>query len=222
MKWLRSLQGLRTFWTKRIESVDIEVVDDFWRLVVRWKASRVCDRAVFLLIEKLSSLDELSANEKPSLRECRIILTTSELDIANYDRRSVVYVYDAQSKLLEPNRDVEVRIYEPNEATKEVLKWVEAVQKRSWGFYMPPVKGDFVFLAELRDNTVGAAYWNVRSGNVNYGIHVVRDLWRRRIGTRLLHEVRRHAIERGWEWFTVIRVLRGKKPTASDHRAMAF
>ena len=38
----------------------------------------------------------------------------------------------------------------------------------------------------------------------------------------MLHEVKRYAESMGREWFTVIRVLRGRKPTAADRRAIAF
>ncbi|MCE4602445.1 MAG: hypothetical protein F7B18_04600 [Desulfurococcales archaeon] len=43
-----------------------------------------------------------------------------------------------------------------------------------------------------------------------------------RIGTRILHEARRLAARNGRKWFTVIRVLRSRKPAAQDRRAMAF
>ncbi len=79
----------------------------------------------------------------------------------------------------------------------EALREVEIVQKSSWGFYMVPRQDSVLFLARLRGEPVGSAYYHPESSNIDYGVHVVRWLWRRRIGTRLLHEVRRYALGRG-------------------------
>ena len=49
-------------------------------------------------------------------------------------------------------------------------------------------RGVYVLVTHLRGEAVGSAYYNPTSSNVDFGVHVVRNMWRRGIGTRLLVE----------------------------------
>jgi len=57
---------------------------------------------------------------------------------------------------------------------------------------------------------VGATYLNPRSFNMDYGVHVAREFWGRRTGTRLLKEALDVARSEGAELLSVVRVLRSK------------
>ena len=137
-----------------------------------------------------------------------------------YDCRSVVFFYSTRQGTLEPNYEVSVGVCRENCAS--VLKDVESVQKRSRVFYVPPPEGDVVFVAYAGGRPVGATYLNPGSFNLDYGIHVAREFWRRRIGTRLLKEALDVARSEGAELLSVVRVLRSKTGASSDRRAIAF
>ena len=69
---------------------------------------------------------------------------------------------------------------------------------------------------------VGSAYYNPASSNIDYGVHVSKHYWRRRIDTRLLVETARLAKSLGRRWVSVVRVVQGTRPTLSDRRAITF
>ncbi len=208
-EWLKTLGGLKTFWTKPVEHVEI-LPGDPARLLVGWKVKRGYRRIEIILALGKHNLDMGGG-------ECKLV-ATNEVAERRYPR-SVVYVYTMDSRLLESNTRVDIDVHEVN---RDILGNVERVQKSSWGFYMPPLPGSIAILAGMHGKPVGAAYYNPSSSNIDYGVHVDRRYWRMRIGTRLLHEARRLALSAGREWFTVVRVLRSKRPTAQDRRAMAF
>lgn len=220
-EWIHSLSDLRTFWTKRVENFMIASEEPL-ALLVSWKARRGCREAFFLVTNHRDHINEFIASARSSRGGdvCYILVTELELELGLYDRWSVVYVYTMESRLLEPNQDVGVEAYE--NPSGRLLAEVERVQRGSWGFYAPPRPGSVVLLARLGSEAVGVAYYHPGSSNIDYGVHVAREYWRRRIGTRLLHEVRKYAQDRGKSWLTVVRVVRGRKPTAADRRAMAF
>ncbi len=88
---------------------------------------------------------------------------------------------------------------------------------------MPPPQGDYVLLVRTPEgDAVGSAYYNLASSNVDYGIHVSRRHWGRRIGTRLLVEAAGLASRLGRRRLCVARVIRGARPTTGDVRALAF
>ncbi len=65
----------------------------------------------------------------------------------------------------------------------------KTVMRRSWGFYRPPRPEDhLVLLARLGSEPVALTYLNKHNFNLDYEVHVVRELWRRRIGTRVVKE----------------------------------
>lgn len=135
---------------------------------------------------------------------------------------SILYFWHLdQLHLLEPNRQVDVELHEDwNSSVEEQLR---RVQKQSWGFYISPRAGDhLVLLAKLNGEVVGSAYFNVNNANLDYGVHVVRSHWRKRIGTRLLHEAAQQARIRGFSFFSVVRILRRVGGISSDKRALSF
>ena len=193
-------------------------------LVLEWQHSRRSRRAIFTLCYEtnskcLHSLQGLAGNEGTDL----LFITVSELTRGLYDRWSKVFIYDVDGSFLEPNREVSVEVYRPKDISDHIVSIVETIQRSSWGFYKPPPRGDYVLVAKLSgDEPVGSAYYNPASSNIDYGVHVSKPYWKRRIGTRLLVEASRLARSLGHRWFSVIRVIRGTKPTLSDRRAIAF
>ncbi len=125
-------------------------------------------------------------------------------------RKSVIFFYSTDDGFLEPNLSVEVRQVEDLELVREV-------QMSSWGFYIPPPPGRVTLLA-LDERPVGCVYINPKNGNLDYGVHVIKERWRQRIGTRLLVESAKFLKERGLDLMSVVRVL-GRW---SDRRALSF
>jgi len=109
------------------------------------------------------------------------------------------------------------------EWNEELEREIKKIQESSWGFYKPPKPGlDVVLLAKLRGKAVGLAYLNKHIWNIDYGIHVVRQHWRKRIGTTLLHAVSRYVASHRGDYFTVVRWFRSSQGTSADRRALLF
>lgn len=138
------------------------------------------------------------------------------------DAYGVAYFWDLSDlRLLEPNRSVAVEAH--GEWGARLLRELEAVQRSSWGFFVPPRLGlHVVLVARLGSEAVGSAYLNRLNANVDYGAHVVRRLRRSRVGTRLLHEAASIARGLGHGVMSVVRVFRRVAGTAADGRAVAF
>ena len=226
--WLRGLGGLRIFWAKPVER--IEVVSCRPLIVeVLWRVRRRPKQALIMVTNDMGGLGKrikeafCSTNAPDNTQANYILITASEIPAELYDRRSIVYIYSTRdSRLLEPNWSINVEIREYHDLTGDLLRELRSIQKESWGFYIPPLENDVVFIARLNNEAVASAYYNPLSSNIDYGVHVVRRLWRRRIGTRILYEVLSYAKQLGRSWVSVVRVLRGRKPTTSDRRAMSF
>ncbi len=221
--WLWGLGVLGVFWAKRVKGIEV-VSRNPPTLVLEWQRSGRSKRALLTLCYVashgcLDSLQGLVGKEDTDI----LLVTASELAQGQYDRWSKVFVYDVNGSFLDPNHEVSVEVYGPESINDYVTPIVEAVQKSSWGFYKPPPKGVYLLVARLHNGEpVGSAYYNPASSNVDYGIHVTKPYWRRRIGTRLLVEIARLAKSLDHKWVSVVRVVRGMKPTLSDRRAIAF
>jgi len=146
----------------------------------------------------------------------------SSIDRRLVDAEGILYFWDANRlELLEPCRRVEVSAVD--EWSRDLEAELGALQASSWGSYKPPIRGVHrVFLASLGGRLVGAAYLNLLNYNIDYGVHVARAYWRRRIGTRILREIAKAARDMGSEYFSVVRVYRKVGGTSSDRRAAAF
>jgi len=213
VEWLKGLSVLGIFWAKRLKKVTIASKDPPV-LILDWERSK--RKAIFALCYEFNQ-NCLNLTEDADL----LLLTASELPQGLYDRWGKVFIYDSNNAFLEPNKEVTVEVYDPSKVDS-VISITEVIQRSSWGFYKPPPKGDYVVVAKLQGEAVGSAYYNPNSSNIDFGIHVARQYWRRRIGTRLLVEVAKLARALGNDWFSVVRVIRGAKPTESDKRAIAF
>ena len=75
-----------------------------------------------------------------------------------------------------------------------------------------------MLVAHPGEEAVGMLYLNPRNGNLDYGVHVVRNFWRRRIGTTILRAAAAIVSSIGLRYVTVVRILgRG-----GDAGALAF
>ncbi len=210
MEWLKEAGKTKTFWTKPIIDIYLEEMGDRLSFRVVW-VSRGGREARIIISPGQVGID---AESGPTT----ILILPSDAPPPRHDQRSCIYIWRIPARTLEPNEEVKVdRIssWESDEIFREV-------QRRSWGFYVPPRMGDhLVLLASLSGRPVGLTYLNVRNFNLDYGIHVVRDHWRRRIGTRLLAEAMGLAGEMGAKYLTVFRWLR-RRLDSRDERAMSF
>ncbi len=222
-KWLRGLGNLGIFWAKKIRGIEV-ITQNPLTLLIEWQHSKRSKSAFLSLCHRISricldSLRGLVGDKDTDL----FIITLSELIQDLYDRWSKIFIYDVDGPFLVPNRGVSVEIYTPEHVSDHIASTIETVQRSSWGFYKPPPKGDYVLVAKISgDKPIGSAYYNPISSNIDYGIHVSKPYWKRRIGTRLLVETARLAMSLGHRWISVVRVMRGIKPTLSDRRAIAF
>ena len=134
-------------------------------------------------------------------------------------RRSVVIEWDTNSVIPKSgNDDVEVFV-NPD----KFRKYARMVMSKSWGYYIAPnLKFQDVIIAFLNSEPVGSAYLNKLTGNIDFGVHVVKSLWRRRIGARLLHECLKLCKSYGFKFMTVVRVINLYKVGEADRRALSF
>lgn len=135
-------------------------------------------------------------------------------------KRSVLLGWDVARPLLKTaNPDVIVR-----PATPDQRPLLRRVQQSSWGFFIPPYfDRQEVLIAWLRDEPVGSTYLNRATGNLDFGVHVVRDLWRQRVGTALLEAARQQCLAWGFARMTVMRVLRAlTRINPGDRQAWCF
>ena len=129
--------------------------------------------------------------------------------------RSVLIAWDTGSEIpKEGNPDVSVRLASP-----EMRKALRRIQESSWGFFIPP---DFekqdVLVAFLGAQPVGSAYLNRLTHHLDFGVHVMREFQRKRVGTAILREALRLCRERGARRMFVTRVLRAITRINEDDR----
>jgi GNAT superfamily N-acetyltransferase len=125
------------------------------------------------------------------------------------------------AKTLEPSKDVEIKVC--REWSESDLEKFKSIHKQSWGFFVPPRRGDHaILIAFPGGSSVEMAYLNIHNFNIDYGIHVIKPCWRRRIGTVLLAEALRLAGSMGASRVSVVRVFRSIIGTSSDVRAVGF
>ena len=135
-------------------------------------------------------------------------------------KRSVLLGWDVARPLPKTgNPDVIMR-----PATPDQRSLLRRIQQSSWGFFIPP---DFdrqeVLIAWLGERPVGSAYLNRATGNLDFGVHVVRERWRQRVGTALLEAARQRCLAWGLRRMTVVRVLRAlTRINSTDQQAWCF
>lgn len=135
-------------------------------------------------------------------------------------KRSVLLDWDVARPLPKTaNPEVAVRVATPDE--RPLLR---RIQTASWGFFIPP---DFsrqeVLIGWLDERPVGSVYLNRTTGNLDFGVHVVRELWRQRIGAAVLEAARQRCLVWGLPRMTVVRVLRAlTRINPADRQAWCF
>ncbi len=213
--WLASLSNLETFWTKR-------------PLEARWDEGLHCLAARVLYRGRpatytLADADAPAAIPEPCFEARLPHAVLPEGPAPPHRSAALLYFWRPPGSPLAGNPEVEVEAAESPGEVAEAAVLAERVQRSSWRMYFPPQPGvHTVFIARLRGEPVAAAYYNRLSFNIDYGVHVARPYWRRRIGSRLLGEILRYAAERGDPWVSVVRVLGVKRPRPGDAAATAF
>ncbi len=133
--------------------------------------------------------------------------------------RSVIIGWETNKNIpKEINPKVKVRKASPKQ--KSILK---SIQKGSWGFFIPPnFEKEDVFIAYLKNKPVGSMYLNKYTGNIDFGIHVIKNFQRRRIGATLLTKAKNYFKAKGFKKMFVVRVLRLTKINNADYAALNF
>jgi len=217
-KWYAELGKLKIFWAKPVESISL-LSRKKNTVGVKWIIRDKIRDAVLLIAEEQCDIESLK--DYGGSTKILIVPETSPVDLSLVDAGSALYFWNVDAKILEPNRDVEIKVY--SEWDESELEKFKGIHKHSWGFFIPPRQHDHLILLALLDSSpVGMAYLNVNNFNIDYGIHVIKPYWRRRIGTALLAEILRLVRSMGASSISVVRVFRSIKGTSSDMRAVKF
>jgi GNAT superfamily N-acetyltransferase len=225
-RWYVELGRLKIFWAKPVQSISLLSKEDnnLCLVSVKWIVRGGIRSAVLAIAGTQHEVPKIVERLKGYENSAKILMVPegSCMDLNLVNASSVLYFWDVVgAKTLEPNRDVEVKICRKwNESDLEKFK---SIHKQSWGFFVPPRGGDHaILIASLGGSPVGMAYLNIRNFNIDYGIHVIKPWWRRRIGTTLLVKALRLAGSMGASWVSVVRVFRSIRGTSSDARAVGF
>jgi len=224
--WYRELGKLKIFWAKQLNSVKLVSADEEKCLMeIEWAIRKHTEKAIMIVAKDSNKASEMLRKGSNRYLSTIKLVMIPEVDTLNslYDinARSILYFWSQTSNTLEPNN--EVRITTLFTWSDDDIETFKQIHKKSWGFFIPPRKEDhIVVLAYLNDAPVGMAYFNKNNFNIDYGIHVIRNLWRNRIGTRILRETLDLGKRLGAKHISVVRVLRSLKISFSDKRAILF
>jgi GNAT superfamily N-acetyltransferase len=223
-KWYAELCKLKVFWAKPMQRISLLSKEDNLCLVgVKWIVRGRIRDAVLAIAGTQHEASKMVERLKGYGASAKILMVPegSYMDLSLVDARSVLYFWDVGAKTLEPSGDVEIKVC--REWSESDLEKFKSIHKQSWGFFVPPRGGDHaILIASLGCSPVGMAYLNIRNFNIDYGIHVIKPCWRRRIGTALLAEALRLAGSMGASRVSVVRVFRSIRGTSSDARAVGF
>ena len=224
--WYRELGKLKIFWAKQLNSVKLVSADEEKCLMeIEWAIRKHTERAIMIVAKDSNKASEMLRKSNDRYLDATKLVMIPEVDTLNppyeINARSILYFWDQASNTLEPNSEVRITtLFTWSDNDVETFK---QIHKRSWGFFIPPRKEDHIIvLAHLNDTPVGMAYFNKNNFNIDYGIHVIRNLWRNRIGTRILRETLDLGEKLGAKHISVVRVLRSLKISSSDKRAILF
>ena len=228
LKWYSEAGKLGIFWAKPLKEYEIISSEKEYHLIkIKWDVKRRNnDEAVIVIICGSVSMEKLLNKARKHTKENIIAILGEESK--NYNNiykfnpsaESILYIWRVDNwRESEVNKDV---VITNNTSWDEDV--FREIHRKSWGFYIPPRKEDhIILLAYLDEKPIGIAYLNKNNFNIDYGIHVKREFWRRRIGSRILKECINISKEHGAEYMSVIRVLRrvgGGR--ADDKRAISF
>jgi len=224
VKWYAELGKLRIFWAKPVESVSLLSKENNLCFVgVKWIVRGKIRDAVLSIARTQYEVPRIIKSFKDYGDLTKILMVPEEsfMNLSLVNARSVLYFWNINTRTLEPNRDVRIKIY--SEWSDEEFEIFKRIHKQSWGFFMPPRQGDHrVLVAFLDDSPVGMAYLNVHNLNIDYGIHVIKSYWRKRIGTALLAKLLKLAGSMHAFHISVVRIFRSINGTSSDMRAVKF
>jgi len=219
--WLHRIGDLRVFWAKPVQEIQVKNRSPPV-LRILWRSARTHRTALLVFNPEPYVATAYYGSAEAFHVDSVLFASFGELPLGGYDRWSKIFIYKSGQETLKPDTNVELEVYEPGQYGPGELSLAEEVQRESWGFYIKPHSRDYLLVAYLEGEPVGVAYYDPGSSNIDYGVHVKRGYWRRRIGTRLLSETLSLARRLGKPWVTVVRVLRSVKPVASDRRAIGF
>lgn len=224
IEWYTELGKLKIFWAKTVKKISLlDRKEDFILISVNWLVRNKVERALLAITETLHNTSEVIESLIKYKDSTKIIITPEDafIDLNTVNAQSILYFWKTDAETLEPNENVRIEIgYDWNMSK---LKIFENIQRQSWGFFIPPRLGNHgVILGYLNDTPVAMAYLNTHNFNIDYGIHVIRSHWRKRIGTRLLKEILKLARDRGVSNISIVRIFRKVGGTSSDIRALRF
>lgn len=226
IRWYSELSKLKIFWAKPLKNIKLVTFNKEKSLVeTEWVVRKHAEKAIIVIARNPNEASEmLRRHGARYLSVTKLVMLPEECMLnSSYgvNARSILYFWDKDSRILEPNNEVRVvALFDWGDVDIEIFK---GIHKRSWGFFIPPRKGDHIItLAYLNDAPVGMAYFNKNNFNIDYGIHVIRDLWRKRIGTSILREILNLEKKLGAEYVSVVRWLRSPRISSSDKRAISF
>lgn len=224
VKWYTELGKLKIFWAKPVENVSLLSKEDGLHLIgIKWIVRSRIEEAVLAIAEMADKVPNAIDSLKAYGSSTEILMVPEEtpINLRLMDARSALYFWDVNARTQEPNKDVAVKTL--TEWSENDVEAFRRIHRESWGFFIPPRRGDHVVLiALLNDSPVGIAYLNNRNFNIDYGIHVVKSYWRRRMGTALLVKLLELAKFMGASYISVVRVFRSVKGASADMRAAKF
>ena len=219
--WLRVAGHLKVFWLKPVEK--IEIIESHRIFRVYWQSRRSKGGIFAFVFTKDFRINELFTSSSDDFDKI-LIIREDLIDLLDFhlvDAEGILYIWDiGKIDLIEPNKNVDIEVLES--WNEDIVQCLENVQKKSWGFFKPPSNHHVVFIAKINGEAIGSAYLNKLNFNIDYGIHVIKDFWRRRIGTRILHEIVNYVKSARGKYLTVVRVFRKVKGTKQDKIATSF
>jgi len=223
-EWYKELGKLKIFWAKPLHDMKpISIQDERCLLEIEWFKRNRVEKAIMCIARAPCQAFEIVATTGRAYNTRLIVVPEgSDLDLAGRtDSKSVLYFWDVHTKTLEPNE--QARTTTKSEWSVEDLKVFSEIHRDSWGFFIPPRENDhLIVLAWLDEEPIGMAYLNKHNFNIDYGIHVKRNYWRKRIGAKLLAEVLRISEGMGSKRVSIVRILRSLRNSSSDRRALSF
>jgi len=226
IEWYREVGKLKIFWAKQLENIKLVSADKEKCLIeIEWAVRKHTEKAIMIIAKDSNKASEMLRNSSNKYSSAIKLVMSPEVNTPNslyfINTRSILYFWNQTSNTLEPNN--EVRSTTLFDWSNKEMKIFKQIHKKSWGFFIPPRKGDhIVVLAYLNNAPVGMAYFNKNNFNIDYGIHVMRNFWRNRIGTRILKETLELGKKLGANFISVVRVLRSIKISSADKRAILF
>ncbi len=217
-EWYREAGELRIFWAKPLISITVEESNDPYIYLIEWRTRKGPETSVIGISPEWNFREACQELEKYKCIKIVILPENSPPIPDRISARGILYLWNTE--IIPPvTCPVEVEIRE--KWREEELRIVEEIQKMSWGFFKKPLERDVILIAKMDDKKVGTAYLNSINFNLDYGVHVRRDMWRKGIGRCLMNVALSYAGERS-PYLSVVRIFRSLNGTSADRRAVDF